>query len=71
MTSIRPRKHVEALLHSPGEVLGKEGSLFRVRVRREIWNAELKDNLQPGDCVEVVAVEELRLRVCPYSRDQT
>jgi membrane protein implicated in regulation of membrane protease activity len=54
---------VEALLHSRGEVLGKEGNLFRVRVRSEIWHAESKDNLRPGDSVEVVAVEELTLRV--------
>ena len=54
---------VEALMHSTGEVLGKEGSLFRVRVRSEVWNAESTDNLRPGDYVEVVAVEELRIKV--------
>ena len=54
---------VEALIHSTGEVLGKEGSLFRVRVRSEVWNAESTDNLRPGDYVEVVAVEGLRLKV--------
>lgn len=54
---------VEALMHSIGEVLGKEGSLFRVRVRSEVWNAESTDNLQPGDAVEVVSVDELRLKV--------
>jgi membrane protein implicated in regulation of membrane protease activity len=54
---------LEALLHSRGEVLGQEGSLFRVRVHSETWNAESKDNLRPGDAIEVVAVEELRLRV--------
>jgi len=54
---------VEALLHSRGEVLDKAGNLFRVRVGGEVWNAESKENLHPGDCVEVVAVEKLRLQV--------
>lgn len=54
---------VEALMHSTGEVLGKEGSLFRVRVRSEVWSAESTDNLRPGNYVEVVAVDELILKV--------
>jgi membrane protein implicated in regulation of membrane protease activity len=53
----------EVLLHSRGEVLAREGTRFRVRIRSEEWNAESKDNLRPGDCVEVVSVEELILRV--------
>jgi len=53
----------EALLHRRGEVLGKEGNLFRVRVGSELWNAESKENMHSGDRVEVEAVEELRLRV--------
>jgi membrane protein implicated in regulation of membrane protease activity len=54
---------VEALLHSRGEVLAKNGNLFRVRLGGELWNAESKENLHCGDSVEVEAVEELRLRV--------
>jgi len=54
---------VESLLHSRGEVLANADGLFRVRVHSEVWNAESKDNLQPGDSVEVIAVDELRLRV--------
>jgi membrane protein implicated in regulation of membrane protease activity len=54
---------LEALLHSRGEVLAKADGLFRVRVHSEVWNAESEDTLRPGDSVEVVAIEELRLRV--------
>jgi membrane protein implicated in regulation of membrane protease activity len=54
---------VEALLHSRGEVLAKADGLFRVRVHSEVWNAESKDDLDPGDSVEVIAVDDLRLRV--------
>jgi inner membrane protein len=54
---------VEALVHSTGEVLSKENALFRVRVHSEVWNAKSNDNLRAGDSVEVVAIEELKLRV--------
>ena len=54
---------VEALVHSTGEVLSQENALFRVRVHSEIWNAESSDNLRAGDSIEVVAIDELRLRV--------
>lgn len=54
---------VEALLHSTGNVIGTQGKLFKVRVNSEIWSAESMDTLQPGDCVEVIAVDELRLKV--------
>jgi len=54
---------VEALLHSRGEVLAKEGKLFRVRVNSEVWNAESKETLRSGDRVEVLAIDGLRLRV--------
>jgi hypothetical protein len=54
---------MEALLHSRGEVLAKADGLFRVRVHSEVWNAESEHALRPGDRVEVVAIDELRLRV--------
>jgi membrane protein implicated in regulation of membrane protease activity len=54
---------VQALLHSRGEVLGRDGELFRVRVHSEVWSAESQDTLRPGDRVEVLAVDGLRLRV--------
>lgn len=54
---------VEVLLHSHGEVLGREGNTFRVHVGSEFWNAESKDTLRPGDQVEVLAIDGLRLRV--------
>lgn len=54
---------VEAILHSRGQVQGREGKLFRVHVGSELWNAESKDTLRPGDRVEVLAIDGLRLRV--------
>lgn len=54
---------IEALVHSTGEVVGKEGDLFCVRVQSEIWNAESTDKLRPGDRIEVIGVEGLMLKV--------
>ncbi len=63
---------IEALIHSTGEVVGKkEGDLFRVRVQSEIWNAESTDNLRPGDCIEVISVKGLRLKVRCLSETAT
>jgi membrane protein implicated in regulation of membrane protease activity len=58
----------EALVHSIGEVVGKEGDLFRVRAQGEIWNAESTDKLRPGDRIEVIGVKGLRLKVRCLSR---
>jgi membrane protein implicated in regulation of membrane protease activity len=54
---------MEALVHRRGEVLAKDGNLFRVRLGSELWNAGSNENLHCGDSVEVEAVENLRLRV--------
>lgn len=54
---------IEALVHSTGEVVGKEGDLFHVRAQSEIWNAESMDKLRPGERVEIIVVEGLRLKV--------
>lgn len=54
---------IEALVHSTGEVVDKEGDLFHVRAQSEIWNAESTDELRIGDHVEIIAVEGLRLKV--------
>lgn len=54
---------VEALLHSTGEVVGKEGKRFRVRAQNDLWAAESTDNLQIGDRINIVAVKGLTLMV--------
>lgn len=54
---------MEALLHSTGNVIGTQGKVFQVRVSSEVWSAESMDILRPGDCVEIIAVDELRLKV--------
>lgn len=53
----------EALLRSGGEVVGKQGDLFRVRTQSEIWFAESADTLETGERVEIIAVKGLRLKV--------
>jgi inner membrane protein len=60
----RPMKTgAEALVHSTGEVIGEEDGLFRVRAQSEIWSAWSKDRLQPGDRIEIIDIEGLRLKV--------
>lgn len=54
---------VEALMHSTGEVVGKEGKRIRVRALNELWNAESTENLQIGDHINIVAVKGLTLMV--------
>lgn len=54
---------VDALAHSTGKVISRNDGVLQVRVRSEIWNAESMDELQPGDRIEVVAVEAMRLKV--------
>lgn len=54
---------VEALLRSTGEVISKEGDTFRVRAHNDVWNAESTDNLQTGDCINIVALKGLTLVV--------
>lgn len=54
---------VEALSQHTGEVIGQEDGMFQVRLGSEIWSAESKDRLRPGDPIEVVSVEGLRLKI--------
>jgi len=53
----------EALAHNTGEVIAREDGVLQVRVHSEIWNAESTDDLQPGDRIEVIGVEAMRLKV--------
>lgn len=54
---------VEALLHSTGEVVSKEGNCLRVRAQNDLWNAESTENLQIGDRINIVGVKGLTLMV--------
>ena len=53
----------EALAHNTGEVIAREDGVLQVRVHSEIWNAESADDLQPGERIEVIGVQAMRLRV--------
>lgn len=53
----------ETLLHSRGEVVyAGEGGL-QVRVQSELWSATFREDLQPGDTIEVVGIDGLTLKV--------
>jgi len=53
----------EGLLGARGVVTNTAVRPIRVRVKSEDWGAESSETLRPGDRVEVVAVQGLRLRV--------
>jgi membrane protein implicated in regulation of membrane protease activity len=53
----------EALIHSFGQVIGRDGDRFRVRAQGATWDAESIDELQVGDGIEIIAVDGLRLKV--------
>lgn len=53
----------EELIHSTGEVVGKEGTRLRVHVHSETWSAESMDELQIGDFVEIIAIKNMKLKV--------
>jgi membrane protein implicated in regulation of membrane protease activity len=53
----------EALAHNTGEVIATDDGVLRVRIHNEIWNARSADDLEPGDRIEVIAVEAMRLKV--------
>jgi membrane protein implicated in regulation of membrane protease activity len=53
----------QALAHTTGEVIARKEGVLQVRVHSEIWNAESADDLQPGDRIEVIGVEAMRLKV--------
>lgn len=65
------RTGMEALLLNTGEVIGKKNGVFQVRVRNEIWNAVSTDSLRPGDCIEVVTLEGMRLKVRRISETES
>ncbi|MGW8229305.1 MAG: hypothetical protein ACWGOW_10405 [Gammaproteobacteria bacterium] len=54
---------MEAVLHSTGEVVAKEGNLLQVRVLSENWYAESTDELLLNDQVEVIGFKGLKLKV--------
>ena len=53
----------ETLLHSRGEVVVKYGVRITVRIQGELWNAKSREELVPGDAIEVVGIDGLVLRV--------
>ena len=53
----------ETLLHTHGKVVRAEPRDLRVRVQSELWRARSGDDLHPGDDIEVIGVDGLRLRV--------
>jgi len=53
----------ESLLNSQAEVVATYGHRLRVRAQGEVWSAHSKQELAPGDRVEVVGIGGLTLRV--------
>lgn len=53
----------ETLLHSHGQVVSVADGRVCVRVQSELWRADSDAELNPGDRVEVVGVDGLRLQV--------
>ena len=53
----------EEMLHSIGEVMEVQGRSLHVRTHHEIWNAESRESLRPGDRVKVVGMSGLILQV--------
>ncbi len=53
----------EQLLNSIGKVIGVRAKDASVRVHSEIWRALSAERLEPGDQVEIVAIDGLKLRV--------
>lgn len=48
-------------LESEGIVMSKNGSLYQVKVRGEIWNARADSELAPGDSISVVEADNRHL----------
>ena len=53
----------EALPHQVGTVLDQGPYQYRVQLHNEIWRARSEESLQPGDSIEVIAVESTILEV--------
>lgn len=53
----------EQILHSIGKVIEVGVKDIRVRVHSEIWRAGSTEKLKPGDLVEIVGIDGLKLRV--------
>jgi membrane protein implicated in regulation of membrane protease activity len=53
----------EEILHSTGKVVDAGTKNIRVRVHSEMWQAVSAEKLQPGDLVEIISIDGLRLRV--------
>lgn len=48
-------------LDTEGTVMGRNGSLYQVKVRGEIWNARADDDLHPGDEISVIEADNKHL----------
>lgn len=53
----------EGLLHASGEVLRIDHGHLLVRIAGEIWQADSDERLRPGDPIDVVGLNGLRLSV--------
>ena len=53
----------EQILHSIGKVVEAGAKETRVRVHSEIWRAGSTEKLRPGDVVEIIGIDGLKLRV--------
>jgi membrane-bound serine protease (ClpP class) len=65
---IRAMRHpvetgAEQILHSIGKVIEAGAKDTRVRVHSEIWRAVSTEKLKPGDMVEIIGIDGLKLRV--------
>jgi len=53
----------EQILRSIGKVIEVGANDSRVRVHSEIWRAASAERLKPGDQVEIIGIDGLKLRV--------
>jgi membrane-bound serine protease (ClpP class) len=53
----------EEILHSTGKVVEVGPKDVSVRVHSEMWRATSTEKLKPGDRVEIIGIEGLKLRV--------
>ncbi len=53
----------EEILHSTGKVVEAGVKDIRVRVHSEMWRAVSSEKLKPGDLVEIIGIDGLKLRV--------
>ena len=65
---IRAMRHpvetgAEQILHSIGKVVEVGAKDTHVRVHSEIWQAVSAEKLKPGDAVEIIGIDGLKLRV--------